>query len=292
MNTPALSVIVAVQHARQNLPEIVRALDCAAHPEVEFLFCYTDADPDVPALLANEASIRLVRGAPGSLIPHLWRDGIMAARGEYVALTTAHCIPDGDWLDNLQQVNWDELAGIGGVIQNHAESNACDWAVYLLRYISFAPPQAARRVEEIAADNAVYRRALIQQEADLLQQGFWEPSFHARFRAQGFGLSLQPTLRVIHHNRYSAGEFFRQRFEHGRAFGLARANSLPLVRRMLLVALSPLLPLVFLRKIVAAARQNPNTRSQLPSALPWLLFFLLGWGLGEARAYLESMVRQ
>lgn len=292
MNAPALSVIVAVQHARQNLPEIVRALDCAAHPEVEFLFCYTDADSDVPALLASEGSIRLVHGASGSLIPHLWRDGIVAARGEYVALTTAHCIPDGDWLDNLKLLDWNGLAGIGGVIENHTESNACDWAVYLLRYVSFAPPQAARRVEEIAADNAVYRRTLIQQEAHLLQQGFWEPSFHARFRAAGASLALDPSLRVIHRNRYTASQFFGQRFAHGRAFGLARANSLPLIKRMLLVALSPLLPLVFLRKIVTAARRNPYTRSPLPRALPWLLFFLLGWGLGEARAYLESMVRK
>lgn len=291
MSTPVISVIVAVQHAQQNLPEIVRALDCAAHPEVEFLFCYHDADSDVPALLANEGAVRLVHGAPGSLIPHLWRDGIMAARGEYVALTTAHCIPDDTWLDTLKLLDWDGLAGIGGVIENHPESSACDWAVYLLRYVSFTPPQAARRVEEIAADNAVYRRALIQQEADLLQQGFWEPSFHARFRAQGFGLALEPTLRVIHRNRYSVGEFFRQRFEHGRAFGRARASTLPLAKRLLLAALSPLLPLVFLRKIVVAGSQNPYTRSRLPRALPWLLFFLLGWGLGEARAYLESMVR-
>lgn len=292
MNTPALSVIVAVQHAQQNLPDIVRALNCPHHPEIEFLFCYTDADPDVPALLANENTIRLVLGARGSLIPHLWRDGIMVARAGHVALTTAHCIPDDTWLSTLKLLDWDGLAGIGGVIENHPTSSACDWAVYLLRYVSFAPPQTARRVKEIAADNAGYRRALIQQEADLLQQGFWEPSFHARFRAQGFELALQPTLRVIHRNRYSAGEFFRQRFEHGRAFGLARASTLPLAKRLLLVALSPLLPLVFLRKIVVAGRQNPYTRSRLPRALPWLLFFLLGWGLGEARAYLENMVKQ
>lgn len=292
MNTHVLSVIVAVQHAQQNLTEILRALDCARHPEVEFLFCYTDADPDVPSLLAGEGTIRLVHGAPGSLIPQLWRDGILAAQGEYVAMTTAHCIPDGDWLQYLEQANWDGLAVIGGVIENHPESTARDWAVYLLRYVSFAPPQIARRVHEIAADNAVYRRALIQQQEDLMQEGFWEPSFHARFRAAGFGLMLDPGLRVIHRNRYTSGQFFGQRFAHGRAFGLARANALPLLKRILLVVLSPLLPVIFLRKIVAAARRSPHTRSQLPRALPWLLFFLLGWGLGEARAYLESMVRR
>lgn len=294
MSMPTLSVIVAVHHAQQNLPEIVRALDCARHPEVEFLFLYTDADPDVPALLAlttHDGDIRFLRSAPDSLIPHLWRDGIVAARGEFVALTTAHCIPDDGWLDNLKLLDWDGLAGIGGVIENHAESSARDWAVYLLRYVSFAPPQTSRRVKEIAADNAVYRRTLIQQEVDLLQQGFWEPSFHARFLAMNFGLGLNPGLRVIHRNRYTAGQFFGQRFAHGLAFGLARVEALPLAKRLLLVALSPLLPLFFLRKIVVTARRNQYARSHLPRALPWLLFFLLGWGLGEARAYLESMVR-
>lgn len=292
MNTHGLSVIVAVQHAQQNLTEILRALDCVHHPEVEFLFCYTDADPDVPSLLAEERAIRLVRGAPGSLIPQLWRDGILAAQGEYVAMTTAHCIPGEGWLQRLEQADWGGLAGIGGVIENHPESTARDWAVYLLRYVAFAPPQIARRVEEIAADNAVYRRALIQQHEDLMQEGFWEPSFHARFRAAGFRLMLNPGLRVIHCNRYTSGQFFGQRFAHGRAFGLARASALPLLKRMLLVLLSPVLPVIFLRKIVRAARRNPHIRSQLPRALPWLLFFLLGWGLGEARAYLESMVKQ
>lgn len=291
MNTTVLSVVVAVQHAQQNLPEIVRALDCARHPEVEFLFCYTDADPDVPRLLARESTVRLVPGLPGSLIPHLWRDGILAARAEHVALTTAHCIPDAHWLAHLLSLDWKGLAGIGGAIENHVESNARDWAVYLLRYVAFAPPQSARRVDEIAADNAVYRRDLILREADLLQQGFWEPSFHARFRDAGLSLAIDPGLRAIHRNRYASTEFFHQRFAHGRAFGLARAHTLPLMKRLLLVALSPLLPFVFLRKIVAAARRNPYTRNQLPRALPWLLFFLLGWGLGEARAYFESMER-
>lgn len=292
MSAPILSVVVAVQHAQQNLPELLRVLDIINHQEVEFLFCYTDADPEIAAKLAGESSIRLMHSAPGSLIPHLWRDGIQAAQGDYVAITTAHCIPDGDWLRNLEQVQWEELAGVGGIIENHADSTALDWAVYLLRYVSFAPPQTVRRVEEIAADNAVYRRALIQQQPDLLQQGFWEPSFHARFRVAGFALALDPRLRVIHRNRYTARQFFAQRYAHGRAFGLARANALPLFKRMLLVVLSPLLPLVFLRKIVVAARGNPHTRGHLPRALPWLLFFLLGWGLGEARAYIESMVRR
>lgn len=292
MSAPSLSVVVAVQMAQQNLPEIVRRLACERHPEVEFLVCHTDADPDVPRMLADQRNVRVLPGLRGSLIPHLWRDGILAARHATVAVTTAHCIPEDDWVPCLLRTDMRSVAGIGGVIENHPDSDAKGWAIFLLRYISFAPPQAARQVDEIAADNAAYRRADILRHPDLLQKGFWEPSFHARFRAAGEALALEPGLRVTHSNRYGAWQFFGQRLAHGREFGLARAARLQWFKRILLIALSPLLPLVFLRKIVATARRHPRHGRQLRRAFPWLLFFLLGWGLGEARGYLESIVRR
>lgn len=292
MNGRSLSVVIAVQMAQQNLPEIMRRLVCERHPEVEFLVCYTDADPDVLRLLADQSHIRLLRGSPGSLIPHLWRDGILAAHHETVAITTAHCIPDENWLQCLLQSDWQGVAGMGGVIENHPDSDAKGWAIFMLRYLSFAPPQAARQVKEIAADNAAYRRAEILQYQDLLRQGFWEPSFHARFRAAGLSLALEPRLRVIHRNRYGAWQFVGQRYAHGRQFGLARAARLKWFERMLMVALSPLLPLVFLRKIIVAAVRLPRYRRQIPRAIPWLLLFLCGWGLGEARGYVESLARR
>lgn len=287
-----LSVIVAVQHAAPNLGDIMRNLDPAGHPDVEFLFCYTDADPETAKLAATCENISLVCGQPGSLVPHLWRDGIMSANGDRVALTTAHCIPDSEWVDRLENADMSNTPAIGGVIENDRTSDAMGWAIFILRYISFAPPQAARVVQEIAADNALYRRADIMRHMDLLEAGFWEPSFHARFRAAGHSLVLDPGLRVEHRNRYRAGQFFMQRFAHGRAFGEARAAETGLVKRALLILLSPVLPLVFLRKILASVSGNERCKAQLLRALPWLLLFLVGWGTGEARGYLSAGSRE
>src|SRR5262249_50828377 len=58
-----LTIIVAVQHAQDNLADILAALRPAAHPQVEFLFCHTTADPDVPALVGREGHVRVLRGA-------------------------------------------------------------------------------------------------------------------------------------------------------------------------------------------------------------------------------------
>src|SRR5260370_8791818 len=96
-----LSIVVGVQHAQENVAQIVRALAPTLHPEVEFLFCHTAADPDLPALVGTQGHVRVIPGPAGSLIPHLWRDGILAARGERVATTTAHCIPAAGWVEAL-----------------------------------------------------------------------------------------------------------------------------------------------------------------------------------------------
>ena len=240
----------------------------------------------------GRANVRVLAATRGELIPHLWRDGILAARHPVVAVTTAHCIPDARWLQRLLATDLTDAAGVGGVFDNDPESDAQGWAIFMQRYAPYAPPQAARDVAEIAADNAVYRRDDILRHADLLEHGFWEPSFHARFRAAGASLRLDPGLRVVHHNRYRPAQYFEQRSAHGREFGLARAQRHAWPKRLALLALSPILPLVFLRKLLAAAWRSPQCRPRVPRALPWLCVFLLGWGWGEARGYAESLARR
>jgi hypothetical protein len=283
-----LSIIVGVEHAQDNLPDIVRALRPGARPEMELIVCYTPADPDVPALL-GENQIRIVHSPKGSLIPHLWRDGILAASGERVGTTTAHCIPAADWVDALLAADLGLTAVLAGTIENDPEADAKGRAIFLQRYAVFAPPQTKREVHNPAADNALYRRSDLLRHRDLLQRGFWEPSFHDRFRAEGLHLALDPSLRVVHRNRYSARQYMGQRLAHGREFGLARASSRPLPQRLLLVLLAPgVFPLV-LSRIVRRALGKPALRKQLATAWFWLPVFLLAWVVGEASGYLASL---
>ena len=288
MSVYRLSIVIAVQYAQDNLPEIMRKLDPASHADVEYLFCSTAEDPDTEKLIAGFDNVSDLPGLVGSMIPVLWGDGIKVAQSEKVALSTAHCIPADDWVDRLLAADMTSLPAIGGVIENDSAANARDWAIYFLRYISFTPLQQKRQVADIAADNAIYRRADILQHADLLAIGFWEPSFHARFRKAGLVLELDPAIRVLHKNRYTSGQFFAQRLAHGKEFGMARARVISTAKRLLLIVLSPLLPVLFLKKIVSAVLQHDGYTSKLIQALPWLLLFLLAWGLGEAKGYLAA----
>lgn len=283
-----LSIIVGVQHAQENIVDIVRAVAPALHPEVELLFCYTAADPDVSTLVGTYGQIKAISNPASSLIPHLWRDGIIAARGERVATTTAHCIPTTGWVEELIAADL-EKAAVGGIIENDPNADAKARAIFLLRYSAFAAPETKRCVRELAADNALYRRSDVLRHGDLLRLGFWEPSFHNRFRGEGIRLVLDPTLRVIHHNRYSAREFIAQRFAHGKEFGLSRARTQSLLRNLLLVLLAPGIFVVLMKRIASAAHQKPELRRELKGARLWLAVFTLSWAAGETSGYIASL---
>ncbi len=283
-----LSIVVGVQHAQENVAQIVRAIAPALHPEVELLFCHTAADPNVSALVGGQGHVRVILGPAGSLIPHLWRDGILAARGERVATTTAHCIPAAAWVDALIAADLDNAA-VGGTIENDPNADAKARAIFLLRYSAFTPPEVKRDVRELAADNAVYRRSDLLRHQDLLQLGFWEPSFHDRFRGEGIRLALDPTLQVIHRNRYSACEFIAQRFAHGQEFGLTRARTQSFLQRLLLVLLAPGIFPVLISRTVRASRRKPELRKQFKSAWIWLAVFTLAWAAGETSGYVASL---
>lgn len=287
-----LSVVVAVQYAQENLENIVRAVDPARHPDVEFIFCYTSADPKTPNLVSGPKNVSVLCAEVGSLIPHLWRDGIRAANGKWVAVTTAHCIPDQDWVERLSTDRPLNCAGTGGVIEIDPDSDSRGWAIYIQRYCPFWPPQEAREVHEIAADNAVYRRDEILRHSDLLENGFWEPSFHQRFADDGLVLRIDPTLTVRLRNGYNSTQFFGQRLSHGREFGLARGQVLSGTRRVLLLLLAPALPFLFLSKLVIRVLRQRKLSLRFFRAFPWLCLFVLAWTAGETLGYWASISRK
>lgn len=283
-----LSLAIALKGREDNLPAILARLHDKDGSAPEILICTAgEPSPAAQGLLAGKA--RIVCGAADDLVPHLWRDGIRAAQGRSVALTTSDFIPDANWVAALRCADTAGTPGIGGVIDNDPAASALNWAVYFLRYSAFAPPQAAGEVRDIAADNAVYSRAAILKQADLLDAGFWEPAFHARFRANGAGVRIDPAIRVVHHGLESAGGFIRHRFAHGRRYGTDRAAAGSLPKAIALLAASPLVPAVTLARIIGRVAARGRYRRALLRSAPWLIVFVLAWSAGEALGYLDDL---
>ncbi|MEZ5499971.1 MAG: hypothetical protein R3E77_11160 [Steroidobacteraceae bacterium] len=287
-----LSVIVAVEQAVDNLQALLSRLGPSGRPEVEVLLCIARGPDYERVAAADLANSRLIEGCSGARIPELWRDGIIAAASPRVALLTAHCPPHDDWLAEAMQLPVDaRTVGIGGYFVNAAEGDALSWGIFLQRYRDYAQAIDAIDVGEIAADNAVYWRPAILQSDDLLREGFWEPDFHRRFRAAGCRLARSSRIRVEHRNVYTGSQFMAQRFAHGRQFGASRARQSGALRRAVLLASSPLIPLVVYFKILRGAMRARLLREAPALALLWLAAFCIAWGGGEALGLLTARMR-
>ena len=95
-------------------------------------------------------------------------------------------------------------------------------------------------------------------------------------------------LIVVHRNRYSEKQFMNQRFSHGAEFGMERAKSMTLVKRLMMIVLSPLIPLIFLKKIMNKARLDDQFKFGFNLDFFWLFVFILAWALGETIGYGKS----
>lgn len=286
---PATSVVVAVKGNSRNLARILEALSLAHAHETELIFAIAG---QTPSLLTRPPRMAKIVSMPEeTLVPLLWRDGIRAASARRVALLTSECVPASDWLALVVETDVARWAGVGGTLVNDEASDARNWAVYLLRYLRFAPPSPRRVVDDIAADNAVYDRLAIIAHPDLLDSGFWEPSFHARFLRSGREMLFDPQLRVIHSGTNEALPFMRHRYAHGRQFGRARAEGGGIEKNFALLIASPFLPLLMLYRIIIRATKTDLLASMAKSS-PYLLLFALAWAAGEGSGYFAALVRR
>jgi len=288
---PLGTIVVAIEDSAANLPAILAALRPGAHPDCEFLFFATE-ETVLLGLPANLSNLRGLRCASGARIPEMWRDGIVAARSEWVALLTAHVVPAPNWLPALlEAAPQGEVVGVGGYFSNDERATPLDWAIYLLRYAAFSRP-GSREVTHIAADNAVYRRSEILACTDLLAHGFWEVEYHVRFLAKGLRLRLSAALQVIHVNRYTRAGFAAQRREHGFAFGRDRARRLGFAQLALHALAAPLVPAVLYAKVLTRVRRHGWLAATPIAAYAWLFYFVLHWAWGEARGVFHEFTRR
>jgi hypothetical protein len=211
------------------------------------------------------------------------------AGNDVVALTTAHFTPASDWVPVIRRSHA-RLASpaVGGPVEPPLAGGPVDWATYFLRYSAYAPCAREENRQDLAGDNASYKRADVLSAPDLLRDGFWEQEFHRRLLRAGRTLVFVPAMRVRQTTSFGFRPFLRQRFQHGRQFGLTRLRGRGPWARALYVAASPLVPAVLLAKVTARVLGNGRHLGRFVGALPVLACFVLAWAAGEAAGYLAA----
>jgi glycosyltransferase involved in cell wall biosynthesis len=289
--TIALSVVVASSNAIVSIRDCLGCLVRQVDASIELIVVDNSSDGSTEIVRTDFPQVQLMTRPKSALINELWSAGIKESSGTIVAITTAHCIPSNDWIQQVLEGHLAEAAGVGGTIDGDPASGVIDWAVCFCRYNHFLPPLTASEVDDIAADNASYKRGPLFQHEAQWREGFWEPQLHRALAQQGQSLRIAPAMLVRHRHSYNFSGFMMQRFLHGQKYGTWRASTLGSTKRALMLAASPLIPFVLLQRTTRRVLQKGRNRSKFLAALPLIAAFYVAWACGEATGYAKGFAR-
>jgi glycosyltransferase involved in cell wall biosynthesis len=281
-----LSIVVASKNTQRTIQLCLDALvEQVQSDDLEILVI--DASTDGSAEIARRfKQITLVQANPACLVPELWKMGIELTDGRSVAFTTANFIPARNWVAELRALLQGDHVACGGVFEKYTPDKISQWAIYFLRYSAYLPSIFPRLTSQLAADNAIYQRWVFEKYAELIKDGFWEHPVNRELKADGHSLFLTPALSVSMGYFSRPGDFFHQRFFHGRVFGAERVAQANPLKRLFYILSSPLIPFVLLLRVTLNVLKSKAHTAKFFFSLPWILFYLLGWSLGEFSGYL------
>lgn len=284
---PELSVVIGSHNARASVVACLGALQKQLNGcRAEIIVVDNSTDGTAAIVAAQFSAVKLLSADPEQWVPELWEAGIRASRGPIVALTTAHCVPDDNWMAEILATHGEsDAVGIGGAIENDASAGIVDWAVYFCRYAKYMKPFAPYMIHDIPADNASYKRWALDRCTDVRTRGFWEPDVHAKLTAEGYRLLMTPRIGVRHVRSFTFGEFMRQRFWHGRQFGSSNAFRLSAVSRLAHIVAAPLIPFLMLSRVARQVWRRQGHMAPMLLATPVILLFLASWATGECMGY-------
>jgi GT2 family glycosyltransferase len=284
---PSLSIVIAAWPDLAGLADCLEALSRQRDAATE---CLVVATHPAPAdLSARFPWIVWIRSEPDCLIPHLWGKGMTRARGDIIAITTAHFTPATDWIQRMRSAHARRPSwAIGGRIDPPRGRSPVSWAIYFLRYSTYLGYQQEQTVPDVAGDNASYKRLALVAFPSFLRDGFWEQELHRRLWLEGKGPVFDPAIRVTQCQAFRFWAFLRQRFRHGKQFGRTRAQRWKAARCLAAGLASPLIPALLLGKIVFRVLRSGRSLGPFVAGLPALCCFVLAWSAGEACGYLYA----
>lgn len=284
-NAPTLSVVIA---AHNGLPELTTCLtslqnqqvsaDVALRVEIIVAGCFSEATASY--LQQTYAAVRWLRAARPVSVPHLRSWGMREATGAIVALLEDHCAPARNWYHAMLAAHETGQLVVGGAVENGSTARLKDWAVYLFEYSPYMNPVLCGAASQLPGNNVSYHRKALYFLEKLLRQDLWEAAWHEQLAQEGIGLYSQPDIVVYHHKSFAIQGFWRLARRHAHNYAATRTFSSP-ERKWLWMLGAPLLPLLMVLRIGRRVAQKRNHVKEFLLASPLILWFAVGWTLGE-----------
>ena len=214
--------------------------------------------------------------------------GVAAARGEIVAITEDHCIPEPDWVAAILASHAAPYAAIGGAIEKEVPDSALNWALYLADYLRYMKPMAAGAAHHLTDCNVTYKRTALEKIRSCWQEEFHEPEVHGALQEVGERLWFTPAIVVRQQRSMTWPAALQDRFNFGRLLGGRRVLAAGFGRRLPYMLSAPILPLLLTWRVASQVGQKGRYRRTFVQALPHLVVLNFCWALGEFVGYLTG----
>jgi len=280
---PKISVVIA---SKVGAPFIDQCLDSvrveAQALGVEVIVVAAGAASYAARLAADFPWARIIHAADLRKVPALRRRGVEQSAGDYIAVIEEHCSAKDDWLAKALEAHArGRYAAVGGPIADFDYDRLPDWVVYFLEYNGALPPAPAGETNNLNDANIAYRRDVLLEHAELLDEGYWPMTLHPTLLAEGMKFLSVPDMLVYHRGPFSFGYYLHQRYLFSRAFAGVRARKQSALKRWAYVLGAPLVPFFLLARISLTVFRKRCRVGKFIRALPLLGSALVVFVAGE-----------
>lgn len=286
-SAPQLSVVLATDTYTTIRPVVDRFRRQTIRDQIELILVAPSTD-DVSGVMAHRgefAAIQIVEDPVTSLAPAR-AAGIRAASAPYVFVGETHSYPYPEFAEALVRRLSDSWTAVAPAFGNANPNGPRSWAGFLADYGRWVEGTEAGETPEFPIYNIGVRRealiALGDRLGPALEHGDeWSVAFHAaKHRAY-----LEPGARLDHVNVTPLGHWIRERMLAGMVIANHRLRRWSLARRIVYFFGSPLLPVVFLVRVLPGVQRTVSAKSLPFSVLFWIGFGVTVKSLGEMIAY-------
>lgn len=243
---------------------------------------------DLDAASRDFFQVRVVDVGKTGSIARAVATGIRQASAPVVALVEDHCYPDPGWAEALIEAHRQPWAVVGPAMANANPGSMISWVNLFFDYGRWVEPAAPGPVDDLPGYNSSYKRAILLDYGSELEVVLErEGGLHQDLQAKGHRLYLEPAAKAYHMNVSLPSSHIRQRFHAGRMYAATRAQHerWSPVRRLLYIGGTPVIPFVYLRRILREIRRSGYWGRLLPQILPALIVGLVVSAAGALVGY-------
>jgi hypothetical protein len=185
--------------------------------------------------------------------------GVRAARAPLVFIGETHTYAHPTWAETLVRAQAGDWAGLIPGFGNANPAGPLSWAIFLLDYGQWLHVMPARESDIAPTHNGAFRREVLLGLGEDLDHALHQgDQLTMLLRSANHRLYFEPAARIDHLNTARWGPWVLERYLGGRLLAGRRSARWSWARRLVYFCGSPLIPLLLvvrLRKVIAAARR-------------------------------------